>query len=59
MAVLVPRWRRWVVPVGLSLHATFYLMLPVATYSATAMVLYLALLDPAAVHRFLDRMQGR
>lgn len=58
-ALLIERWRRWAVPVGLSLHATFYLLLPVDTYSATAMVLYLALLDPAAVHRFLDRMQGR
>jgi hypothetical protein len=58
VAVLVPRWRGWVVPLGLSLHATFYLMLPVATYSATMMVMYLALLDPGAVHRFLDRMQG-
>jgi len=33
-----------------------YVLLPVNTYSATVMVLYLALLDPDAVHRFLDRM---
>ena len=59
VALLIDRWRRWAIPVGLSLHATFYLLLPVNTYSATAMVLYLALLDPAAVHRFLDRIQGR
>jgi hypothetical protein len=31
-------------------------LLPVNTYSATVMVLYLALLDPDAMHRFLDRM---
>jgi hypothetical protein len=59
VALLIPRWRRWAIPVGLSLHATFYLFLPVNTYSVTAMILYLALLDPATVHRFLDRMQGR
>jgi hypothetical protein len=59
VALLVARWRRWAIPVGLSLHAAFYLLLPVDTYSATVMVLYLAILDPAAVHRFLDRMQGR
>ena len=31
---------------GLALHAAFYVLLPVSTYSATMMVLYLALLDP-------------
>jgi hypothetical protein len=59
LALLLPRWRRWAIPVGLSLHAAFYLLLPVDTYSVTVMILYLALFDPAVVHRFLDRMQGR
>ncbi|KPQ11681.1 MAG: Vitamin K-dependent gamma-carboxylase [Saliniramus fredricksonii] len=58
VAILVPRWRIWALPMGLALHAGFYLMLPVHTYSATAMVLYLALLDPARVHSFIDRIQG-
>lgn len=58
VAILVPRWRLWALPLGLALHASFYLMLPVHTYSATAMVLYLALLDPARVHNFIDRIQG-
>ena len=58
VAILVPRWRPWALPLGLALHASFYLMLPVHTYSATAMVLYLALLDPARVHIFIDRIQG-
>ena len=39
-------------------QATFYVLLPVNTYSATMMVLYLSLLDADAVHRFLDRIQG-
>lgn len=58
VAIQVPRWRIWALPLGLAMHASFYLMLPVHTYSATVMVLYLALLDPARVHRFIDRIQG-
>jgi hypothetical protein len=56
--LLVPRARRWLVPAGLALHASFYVILPVATYSLTMVTLYLALFDPDAVHRVLDRMQG-
>lgn len=58
-AILMPRWRRWAIPVGLSLHATFYVLLPVSTYSITSMILYLSIVDPAAVHRFVDRVVGR
>lgn len=57
-AIFVRRWQAIVLPMGLALHAAFYVLLPVNTYSATMMVLYLALLDPDAVHRFLDRIQG-
>jgi hypothetical protein len=57
-AIFVRRWQAIVLPIGLVLHAAFYVLLPVNTYSATVMVLYLALLDPDAVHRFLDRIQG-
>jgi hypothetical protein len=57
-AIFIRRWQAFVLPLGLALHATFYVLLPVSTYSATMMVLYLALLDPNAVHRFIDRIQG-
>jgi hypothetical protein len=57
-AIFVRRWQAFVLPLGLALHAAFYVLLPVNTYSATMMVLYLALLDPEAVHRFIDRIQG-
>jgi hypothetical protein len=57
-AILIRRWQRLILPAGLALHATFYLLLPVNTYSATVMVLYLALIDPDAVHNGLDRIQG-
>ncbi len=57
-AIFVRRWHGFVLPMGLALHATFYVLLPVNTYSATMMVLYLSLLDADAVHRVLDRIQG-
>lgn len=58
VGIFVRRWARVVVPVGLALHAAFYLLLPVSTYSVTMMVLYLAILDPDDVHRCLDGLQG-
>jgi Vitamin K-dependent gamma-carboxylase len=57
-AIFVRRWQAFVLPIGIALHAAFYVLLPVNTYSATVLVLYLSLLDPDAVHRFLDRIQG-
>lgn len=58
VAILLARWRPAAIVVGLTMHISFYLLLPVNTYSITVIVLYLALLDPAAVHRFIDRMLG-
>ena len=59
VAILLPRSRRFAIPVGLAMHATFAVMLPVQTYSITMMILYLALLDPGRVHRVIDLMVGR
>jgi hypothetical protein len=56
VAILFSRWRAAAICVGLTMHAGFYLLLPVNTYSVTIMVLYLALLKPDAVHRFIDQM---
>ena len=58
VAILMSRWRQAAILVGLTMHISFYLLLPVNTYSITVIVLYLALLDPAAVHRFIDCMLG-
>ncbi|MEM8790398.1 MAG: HTTM domain-containing protein [Pseudomonadota bacterium] len=60
LAVLIQlrRWQPVVLPIGLSLHVAFYLFLPVDTYSITMILLYLALIPPEAVTRFLGRMQG-
>jgi hypothetical protein len=56
--LLFRRTRKWLVLPGLVLHGVFYVMLPVATYTATMWVLYLAYFEPDAVHRFIDRLSG-
>jgi hypothetical protein len=43
---------------GIVLHAVFYVMLPVETYSITMIALYLVVVSPEAVHRFMDGMHG-
>lgn len=58
-AGVLVRWPlRIVVPAGLLLHALLYLLIPVSTFSATCMALYLLVFDPDDVHAFLDRLQG-
>lgn len=57
-AIHIRRWQWLVLPVGVFLHAAFYVLLPVDTYSVTMVALYLALIDPEAVHRFIDRIEG-
>jgi hypothetical protein len=52
------RTRRWLVLPGLALHAIFYLALPVATYSATVFVIYLAYFDPERVHDVIEELSG-
>lgn len=58
-AVFAPRKFRWLVVPGLTLHAAFYIMLPVATYTINMWVLYLACFDPDRFHEFLDDICGR
>ena len=52
------RLQPYALPLGAMLHLAFYVLLPVTTYSANMVLLYLAVLDPDAVHRFIDRLQG-
>jgi hypothetical protein len=54
----VPRLRRWLIPVGMAFHGLIYMTLPVLTFTLTMWALYLAFLDPDAVHRAIDRLQG-
>ncbi len=58
VGLLVRRLQPFAIPMGVMLHLTFYVLLPVTTYSASMVLLYLAALDPDAVHRFIDRLQG-
>jgi hypothetical protein len=48
--------RRYLVLPGIALHAVFYVMLPVYTYSATMILLYLAYFDADKVHSVIDRL---
>ena len=59
VAILIRRLHWIAVPTGLLLHASFYVILPVSTYSISMMALYIAVLCPNAVHRFIDQMHGR
>jgi hypothetical protein len=52
------RARRWLLPQGLLMHWSFYILLPITTFSLTMVLLYLAFLAPEAVHRALDRLLG-
>jgi hypothetical protein len=54
--LFVQRLRVWLVPAGMVFHAIIYMTLPVATFSVTMWILYLAFLDPDQVHAFLDRI---
>jgi hypothetical protein len=50
--------RKWLLIPALLLHSAFYIMLPVETYSATIVLLYLAYFDADRVHRFIDQLAG-
>lgn len=54
----VKRWQWWLVPSGILLHAIIFVALPVKTFSATMLLLYLAYVDPDRVHGWLERLQG-
>ena len=57
--LFVPKARRVLLPMGLLMHAVFYLVLSVSTFSLTCIVMYLAFLDPDDVHDAIDRLLGR
>jgi hypothetical protein len=53
-----PKTRKYLILPGLLLHGFFYAFLSVFTFTVTMWALYLSFLDPAAVHRALERLQG-
>lgn len=54
----VPRLRRVLIPAGLLLHGVFYALIPVYTFTVSMWTLYLAFVDPDALHDALDRLLG-
>lgn len=52
------RTRRYVIWPGIGLHALFFVLLPVRTYSATMVLLYLTYLNPEAIHRVTGMILG-
>ena len=58
VALWIPSMRRVALPVGLALHALFYLAIPVGIFSLTVAAFYLAFVDPDRFHRGVDRLLG-
>jgi hypothetical protein len=52
----IPRWRNAFLALGVALHAVFYVLIPVETFSVTMFALYLAFVDPEDVDRVVDAL---
>lgn len=50
------RTHRALMPLGIALHAVLFWSLPVSTFSATMLLLYLAFVDPDRVHTTVQRL---
>lgn len=51
-----PKFRKYLMPAGIILHILFYVLLPIRTFTLTVILLYLAFIPAASVHRFIDNM---
>lgn len=56
--MLFRKTRRWLVIPGLLMHGIFYVVLPVATYTATMWILYLAYFEADEVHALIEKLSG-
>jgi hypothetical protein len=56
--LFVPRWLKYLIPLGILLHASFYIVFPVSTFSLNMILLYLAFVPVGWVHEGLDEMMG-
>ena len=52
----IPKLRKYLMPAGIVLHVLFYILLPIHTFTLTMILLYLAFIPAASVHRFIDSM---
>lgn len=55
-AMLVPRMQRIFLPLGALLHLGFYMLLPVSTFSATVVAMYLCVIPPEKIEGLLHRL---
>ncbi len=54
--MLFERFQNWLTVPGIGLHVGFYVLLPLATYSLTCIVLYLAFFNANKVHALIDML---
>lgn len=59
VGLVAPGFRRVFIPAGIVFHLLIYLFFPVHTFSATMILLYLALIPADDFQGWLDWMQGR
>ena len=52
----IPKLRKYLMPVGIVLHILFYILLPIRTFTLAVILLYLAFIPAASVHRFINNM---
>ncbi len=50
----IPRFQKWLIPVGVIFHLMLYYLLPVWTFSLTVCLLYLSFIPPKKIHNFID-----
>ena len=54
----IPKLRKYLMPIGIVLHILFYVLLPIRTFTLMVILLYLAFIPAASVHRFIDNMHA-
>ena len=54
----ISKLRKYLMPAGIVLHILFYVLLPIRTFTLTMILLYLAFIPAASVHRFIDQIHG-
>jgi len=54
--LLIERFQKWLIIPGFLLHIAFYVMLSLATYSLTCMLLYLAIIDANKTAGFIEAL---
>jgi len=56
--LLVPRFQKALIPIGILFHLIIYMVFPVLTFSLTMVLLYLSFVPADRVHSIIDRLNG-